>query len=131
MDYTYEDIAKMIDHSLLNPTLTAEQLEAGCAEALKYDVASVCIMPFALSRCREAAACRRAGNDLLTLDVDVLVPAALVLVWFGLSKGIVPLKGVAGKLASRPSVAGMSLPAPVTVGHSMPGLLHRPPPCAT
>jgi hypothetical protein len=26
MDYTYEDIAKMIDHSLLNPTLTASEL---------------------------------------------------------------------------------------------------------
>jgi deoxyribose-phosphate aldolase len=30
MDYTYLDIAKMIDHSLLNPGLTDEELEAGC-----------------------------------------------------------------------------------------------------
>lgn len=53
MDYTYQDIAKMIDHSLLNPTLTVEQLEAGCALALDYDVASVCIMPYYLKRCAE------------------------------------------------------------------------------
>ena len=31
MDYTYADIAKMIDHSLLRPFYTDEELEAGCA----------------------------------------------------------------------------------------------------
>jgi anaerobic selenocysteine-containing dehydrogenase len=36
------------------------------------------------------------------------------------SKGIVALKGVPGKLAARPSVAGMSLPAPVTPDASYP-----------
>ena len=30
VDYTYDQIAKMIDHSLLNPTLTVEDLEQGC-----------------------------------------------------------------------------------------------------
>jgi deoxyribose-phosphate aldolase len=53
MTYTYHDIAKMIDHSLLNPTLTADELEAGCRLARLYDVASVCILPYALSRCAE------------------------------------------------------------------------------
>jgi deoxyribose-phosphate aldolase len=51
--YTYTDIAKLIDHSLLNPTLTVADLEAGCKLALKYDVASVCIMPYYLKRCSE------------------------------------------------------------------------------
>lgn len=50
MDYTYLDIAKMIDHSLLNPTLTTSDLEAGLQDALAYDVASVCIMPYYLRR---------------------------------------------------------------------------------
>ena len=45
MDYTYGDIAKMIDHSLLNPTLAWDALEAGCQVALDYDVGSVCILP--------------------------------------------------------------------------------------
>jgi deoxyribose-phosphate aldolase len=53
MDYTYRDIAKMIDHSLLNPTLTSEELELGCRLALEYDVASVCILPYYLRRCAD------------------------------------------------------------------------------
>lgn len=53
MDYTYLDIAKMIDHSLLHPTLAADDLEAGCALAVDYDVASVCILPYYLRRCAE------------------------------------------------------------------------------
>jgi len=53
MDYTYSDIAKMVDHSLLNPTLTDRDLEQGCQLALRYDVASVCIMPYGLKRCAE------------------------------------------------------------------------------
>jgi len=53
MDYTYEDIAKMIDHSLLNPTLSDRDLEEGCQLALRYDAASVCIMPYYLKRCAE------------------------------------------------------------------------------
>lgn len=51
MDFTYAMIAKMIDHSLLNPTLTAAQLDEGIQVALAYDVASVCIMPYYLARC--------------------------------------------------------------------------------
>jgi deoxyribose-phosphate aldolase len=53
VDYTRKDIAKMIDHSLLNPALTVDQLERGIQIALKYEVASVCIMPFYLKRCSE------------------------------------------------------------------------------
>jgi len=41
----------MIDHSLLNPTLTTSNLEAGIELALAYDVASICIMPYYLKRC--------------------------------------------------------------------------------
>ena len=53
MDYTYEQIAKMIDHSLLNPTLTVEELEKGLQVAQVYHVASVCIMPYYARRCAE------------------------------------------------------------------------------
>jgi len=56
MDYTYSDVAKMIDHSLLNPTLTGDQLNAGIDLALAYDVASVCIMPYALAHLTERLA---------------------------------------------------------------------------
>jgi deoxyribose-phosphate aldolase len=53
MEYTYQDIAKMIDHSLLNPVMTDQDLEKGCRVGLEYDVASVCIMPYALRRAAE------------------------------------------------------------------------------
>jgi deoxyribose-phosphate aldolase len=56
VDYTYEQIAKMIDHSLLNPVMTDEQLEKGCQVGLDYDVASVCIKPYYLKRCAEILA---------------------------------------------------------------------------
>ncbi len=56
MDYTYSNIARMIDHSLLNPTLTVPQLEAGCELALRYEVGSVCIMPYYLKRCSDLLA---------------------------------------------------------------------------
>ncbi len=52
-NYTYLDLAKMIDHSLLNPTLNTDAFEEGCRLALAYDVASVCIMPYYLRRCAE------------------------------------------------------------------------------
>jgi deoxyribose-phosphate aldolase len=51
--FTYADIAKMIDHSLLNPALTESDLDAGYRLAVEYDVASVCTMPFHLVRCVE------------------------------------------------------------------------------
>jgi deoxyribose-phosphate aldolase len=54
--WSYSDIATMIDHALLSPTLTSADLEAGCQLARAYDVASVCIMPFALKRCAELLA---------------------------------------------------------------------------
>lgn len=50
LDYNYEAIAKMIDHSLLNPSLTVGELEAGCSLALRYNVASVCILPYYAKR---------------------------------------------------------------------------------
>ncbi len=56
MNYTYDQIAKMIDHSLLNPALTAGDLEQGCRIARDYNVASACIMPYYLQRCAEILA---------------------------------------------------------------------------
>jgi len=53
MNRKYEDIAKLIDHSLLKPTLTDAELEAGCALARAYAVASVCTVPHALARCTQ------------------------------------------------------------------------------
>jgi deoxyribose-phosphate aldolase len=54
--YNYEAIAKMIDHSLLNPSLTTREFEQGCLLAVRYEVASVCILPYYLARCAELLA---------------------------------------------------------------------------
>src|SRR5215472_9685879 len=56
MDYSYCDIAKMIDHSLLNPVLTDREMEEGCRLAVRYDVASACVKPYFLKRCAELLA---------------------------------------------------------------------------
>lgn len=53
MGFSYQDISKMIDHSLLNPILKESDLEAGCRLAIAYDVASVCVMPYYLAQCSE------------------------------------------------------------------------------
>ena len=53
MEYIYEELAKMIDHSLLHPTMTDRELEDGCKLAAKYQVASVCLKPYAVKRATE------------------------------------------------------------------------------
>jgi deoxyribose-phosphate aldolase len=55
-DFSYRDIAKMLDHSLLQPTLTDAELDEGCRLAREYDVASVCIKPYAVVRAAELLA---------------------------------------------------------------------------
>ena len=42
------ELAQMIDHSLLHPTMTDEELQQGCELAKHYRVASVCIKPYAI-----------------------------------------------------------------------------------
>jgi len=53
MRYSYEQLAKMIDHSLLHPTMTDQELDDGCRLAARYGVASVCIKPYAVKRAAE------------------------------------------------------------------------------
>ena len=43
-----KSLAKMIDHSLLHPTMTDKILVSGCELALEYDVATACIKPYAI-----------------------------------------------------------------------------------
>ena len=53
---TEEKVAKTIDHSLLRPELTVDEVLAGCALAAAYRVASVCCRPLDVGRCRDALA---------------------------------------------------------------------------
>ncbi len=45
---TVRDVAKMIDHSLLHPTLTDSDIEAGCKLSREYDVATACVKPYSI-----------------------------------------------------------------------------------
>ncbi|SFF55893.1 deoxyribose-phosphate aldolase [Thermoflexibacter ruber] len=65
MENEIRALAKMIDHSLLHPTMTDRELEEGCAVAKKYEVASVCIKPYAVKE----AARWLAGSDVLVCTV--------------------------------------------------------------
>jgi len=40
------ELAKMIDHSILHPVFTDNDLKEGCEIAKKYDLASVCVKPY-------------------------------------------------------------------------------------
>lgn len=53
MELTYRDVAKMIDHSLLHPTMTDAEVRSGCELALRYDVAAACIKPYCIELARE------------------------------------------------------------------------------
>jgi deoxyribose-phosphate aldolase len=55
-DFTLAEIAKMLDHSLLQQTLTDDELERGCVLAREHGVASVCIKPYAVRRAAEILA---------------------------------------------------------------------------
>lgn len=56
MKYTYQELAGMIDHSLLHPTMTDRELEEGCRLAAHYGVASVCIKPYFVRRAAQLLA---------------------------------------------------------------------------
>ena len=51
---TVEKVANTIDHSLLRPELTLDEVLAGCDLAAAYQVASVCCRPLDVTHCRDA-----------------------------------------------------------------------------
>jgi len=79
MNEKLNKLAKMIDHSILHPTLTDEDLRRECEVARKYDVASVCVKPYAvklavqiLKGCDVLVGCVigfPAGNSAITVKV--------------------------------------------------------------
>ena len=53
---TLRDLAKMIDHSLLHPTMTDADIRQGCELARRYDVATACVKPYSIPLAREVLA---------------------------------------------------------------------------
>jgi deoxyribose-phosphate aldolase len=56
-----KDLAKMIDHSILHPTMTDADLVKECEIARQYNVASVCVKPYAVKKASEILK----GSDVL------------------------------------------------------------------
>src|SRR6266404_804178 len=57
---TLRELAKMIDHSLLHPTMTDDDIRKGCELARKHDVATACVKPYSIPLAREILA----GSDV-------------------------------------------------------------------
>ena len=62
---TLKDLAKMIDHSLLHPTMTDDDVRKGCELARKYDVATACVKPYSIPLAKEVLA----GSDVAVCPV--------------------------------------------------------------
>ena len=83
MSITVHQLAKMIDHSLLHPTMTDAILKQGCELALEYDVATVCIKPHAVSLAAEILAgsdvkvCAVAGFPHGNSHTDIVIAEAM------------------------------------------------------
>jgi deoxyribose-phosphate aldolase len=65
MDYTCHDIAQMIDHSLLRPELTEQDVRKGCEVAKKHKVATVCCRPSEVALVQQLLQ----GSDVKTTTV--------------------------------------------------------------
>lgn len=61
MNDKIKELAKMIDHSVLHPTMTDMDLKRECETARRYNVASVCVKPYAVNQAVEYLR----GSDIL------------------------------------------------------------------
>ena len=50
---TTRDIAQLIDHSLLHPAMTDDEVRQGCELARRYEVKAVCVKPSSIAQAKE------------------------------------------------------------------------------
>jgi deoxyribose-phosphate aldolase len=62
---TVNELAKMIDHSLLHPTMTDAEVQAGCELSRDYGVATACVKPYSIRQALETFV----GTDVLACAV--------------------------------------------------------------
>jgi deoxyribose-phosphate aldolase len=62
---TYEQLAKVIDHSLLRPELSPDEVIAGCEVAKRYHTATVCVKPCHVKLAKQVLT----GSDVLVSTV--------------------------------------------------------------
>ena len=64
-DPTINELAKMIDHSLLHPTMSDAEVLAGCQLSRDYNVATACVKPYSIRQALDVFA----GTDVLACAV--------------------------------------------------------------
>ena len=62
---TLLELAKMIDHSLLHPTLSDAEIKAGCELSRNYNVATACVKPYSIRQALDIFA----GTDVMACAV--------------------------------------------------------------
>lgn len=62
---TVNELAKMIDHSLLHPTMSDAEVQAGCELSRDYGVATACVKPYSIRQALEIFA----GTDVMACAV--------------------------------------------------------------
>jgi deoxyribose-phosphate aldolase len=62
---TVNELAKMIDHSLLHPTMSDAEVKAGCQLSRDYGVATACVKPYSIRQALEIFA----GTDVMACAV--------------------------------------------------------------
>jgi deoxyribose-phosphate aldolase len=88
-EISLKSLTKMIDHSLLHPTLTDEATLTGCELAKKYDVATVCVKPYAAQIARDdltgssVGVCAVAGFPHGNSTIEIKVKEAEQAISFG------------------------------------------------
>lgn len=83
------ELARMIDHTLLKPAATAEQIEQLCKEGRTHHFASVCVNPINVKQCAQllegsdVVVCTVAGFPLGATPTEVKVFEALRAIYDG------------------------------------------------
>lgn len=62
---TVNELAKMIDHSLLHPTMSDAEVKAGCELSRDYGVATACVKPYSIRQALDIFA----GTDVMACAV--------------------------------------------------------------
>jgi deoxyribose-phosphate aldolase len=62
---TLTQLAKMIDHSLLHPTMSDAEVKAGCELSRDYNVATACVKPYSIRQALDIFA----GTDVMACAV--------------------------------------------------------------
>ena len=62
---TVNELAKMIDHSLLHPTMSDAEVRAGCELSRDYAVATACVKPYSIHQALEIFS----GTDVMACAV--------------------------------------------------------------